>query len=387
MADDEYGADAFRRRISENQSGFSLLREAEEVGEANDALQSRLQSRVHNPTQPQPADHANDDPPPPYPQQDQVVPSTEATVPRIPDGCWELACNIGVQDRFLQLNAQGKPTWTQVYGKQEYRREDFIIVLGLSQITVTNQAYNWTCDAHTEAGQLLMSKRDTISLRNLEERLFVFERTVETDNLDRPKSKPREDQKDCLKVQSRSSNIWTVTGTDIYQVEGYENDVVIRSPRFLRLYDMTKGKFRWKKEIFGGGGHILGFTKKYILIKAGVCWLRERKTGHFYGDFSLPIYNSLTDLNEKHHFGPVMSASGLFLYKSGRKGIFVFEIGDRKVDARIWESTVDIQGSLLLRGGLDNLELEVIGQNPTWTKFDETWPVYKEWDLIKKRIR
>lgn len=40
-----------------------------------------------------------------------------------------------------------------------------------------------------------------------------------------------------------------------------------------------------------------------------------------------------------------------------------------------------------MRGGLDNLELEVIGQKPTWTKYDEKWPVYKEWDPIKKRIR
>ena len=149
----------------------------------------------------------------------------------------------------------------------------------------------------------------------------------------------------------------TITGTDIYQVEGYENDIVIRSPRFLRLWDLAKGKYRWERE--GAGGQICGFTRKYILLKVGYFWLRERKTGHLYGEFRLPIYTAFTSLKEEHHFGPVMSARGLFLYKPGRKAIFIFQIDDEKVDARIWESTVDIQGRLLLRGGLDNLELEL----------------------------
>ncbi|KAH1355719.1 hypothetical protein KXW98_007559 [Aspergillus fumigatus] len=330
-----------------------------------------------------------DDRPPPYSQgKDQVAPGTEMTMSGVPVGPWELACNIGVQGPFLQLDARGEPTWTQVDcaatdGKQKYRRDGFTIALGLSQIMVTKQGYNWTCDASTYAGRLL-SNRDTISLRNLGQRLLVFERTVVAANRDRPKPKPREDKKGCLKVESQSSNIWVITGTDIYQVEGHGNDVVIRSPQFLRLWDMNKREFRWERT--GGGGHIWGFTQNHIIRKVGKCWMHERKTGHVYGDFSLPI-NGLTDLNEEHHFGPVVSASGLFLYKPGRKAIFIFRIGEREVDARLWESTDDIQGSLLMRGGLDNLELELIGQKPTWTKYDETWPVYKEWDPIKRRIR
>ncbi|KAL4934815.1 hypothetical protein BDV06DRAFT_208227 [Aspergillus oleicola] len=336
------------------------------------------------------ADHI-DDPPPPYTQgQDHVVPSTETMMPCLPSGLWDVACNIGVQEWILQLNDRGEPTWTPAActatdGKQAYRRDEFIIVLDLPRITVTKQAYNWTCDANTDAGQLLTSKRDTVSLRNLGEHLLVFEQTIVATNLDRPKPKPREDEKRWLKVELQSSNIWIITGTDIYQVEGYENDVVIRTPRFYRLWDMARKRFRWEK--FGGGGHIWGFTQEYIVVNVGKCHLYKRKNGHFYGDFSLPIYKGLTELQEKHHFGPVVSASGLFLYKPGQKGIFIFQIGDRKVDARIWESTADIQGSLLLRGQLENLELELIGQKPTWTKYDDTWPVYKEGDFIKRRIR
>ncbi|KAJ5544110.1 hypothetical protein N7494_005389 [Penicillium frequentans] len=380
MGDNEYGTELERAAlISQIQSAASDLR----------YTATQHASQLISLSNTWPVDH-DKDLPPPYPQeQDQLVPGTEATMPGIPGGRWELACNIRVQDPIWQLNAWGEPTCTRVAsattdGKQEYRRDDFIIALGLSQIMVTNQAYNWTCGVNTHAGQLLISKRDTISLRNLGERLLVFERTVVTAKLDRPKPKPREDQKGCLKVEKQSFNIWAITGTDIYQVEGYEDDVVIRSPRFLRLWEMTRGRFRWERP--GGGGHIWGLTQKYVLIKAGECWLRKRKSGHVYGSFSLPIYTGLTDPNEETNFGPVASASGVFLHKPGRKAIFIFQIRDREVDARIWESTIDIQGSLLLRGELDNLELEVIGQNPTWTKYNETWRVYKERDFFKRRI-
>ena len=370
MVDNENGADTQRAEMIRNiiSSRSDLIRTA-----TQHSLQLISRSGPHSDA---------DDPPPPYT-------STEATMPCLPGGRWDLACNIGVQNPFLQLNAMGEPTLTQVAcaatdGKQEYCRDEFIIALDLPQITVTKQAYNWTCDANTDAGQLLMSKRDTISLKNLGECLLVFKRTVLTTNMNRPNPRPREDKEGCIKVESQSSNIWTITGTDIYQVEGYENDIVIRSPRFLRLWDLAKGKYRWERE--GAGGQICGFTRKYILLKVGYLWLRERRTGRLYGEFRLPIYTAFTSLKEEHHFGPVMSASGLFLYKPGPKAIFIFQIDDEKVDARIWESTVDIQGRLLLRGGLDNLELELIGQKPTWKKYNEIWPIYKEMSYIRKRI-
>lgn len=146
----------------------------------------------------QSADHT-DDPMPPYTQgQDQVVPSTE--------------------------------------GLRIYHQDEFIIILGLSQIWVTNQEYYWTCDANTDLGQLLVSQHGTISLSNRGGRLFVVEGTVATTNTDRPNPKPREDDKRCLKV------------------EGYENDVVIRTPRCLSLWDMTKRRFR--REKFRGARHI-----------------------------------------------------------------------------------------------------------------------------------
>ncbi|CAL5871603.1 uncharacterized protein PFLUO_LOCUS5856 [Penicillium psychrofluorescens] len=332
------------------------------------------------------------DPPPPYPQEDDHIapnPGEGKALIAIPDGRWDLACNIDVQGGLLQLSAEGKPTWTQdaraaTFGDRGYRRDGFTITPSPSEVVVTDRAYAWACDAKTDAGQLLMLNRDTISLKNLGGCLVVFERTIVKKDRDRPPPKPRDDRKACLKIESQSPNIWTITGTDIYQVEGYENDIVVRSPNFLRLWDMAKGRFRWEKAD-SGSWPIWGFTKKYIVIEVGDCHLYERKSGNVYGTFRLPLYNAFIDFNKDNHFGPVMSTGGLFLYKPCRKAIFIFQIRDREVDFRIYESTDDIHGSLVLRGDLENFELRLVGQKPTWTKYEETVPVYKN-GPIKKRL-
>lgn len=127
----------------------------------------------------------------------------------------------------MRLNAAGKLTWTQE-------------VLGLSQIAVTNKACNWICNANTIAGQLLMSGRDSISLRSLGKHLVVFDRTVVTEDRNRPPPKPRDDPKGSIKVESQSYDIWSITGTDIYQVKGDGNDLVVDSPEYLRLWDMAE---------------------------------------------------------------------------------------------------------------------------------------------------
>ena len=174
----------------------------------------------------------SDDPPPYSTDNEPASIQGEEGVPhRIPGGYWDLACNIGVQGPLLQLNPIGKPKWAQdvsAFGDRLYRRDGFGVTLCLSQIMVEHEAGKWICDANTYAGQLLMSRRNTVSLRQLGERLLVFERTIMTNDRDRPAPKPRGDLKGCLKIESQAPDIWTIIGTDIYQVEGYENDVVVR---------------------------------------------------------------------------------------------------------------------------------------------------------------
>ena len=234
----------------------------------------------------------------------------------------------------------------------------------------------------------MKSGRNTVSLRQLGEHLLFFERTIVTNDRERPLPITCDDCKGCLKIESVSpglrSNIWTITGTDIYQVEGYENDIVVRSPRFLRLWDMAKGRFRWERE-GSSSGCIWGFSEKYIIVKVGYCHLHERRNGNVYGNFDLVHHRAFIDFNLDNHFGPVMTLGGLVLYKPCQTAIFVFQIHNNEVDVRIWESTDVIQGALLQRGNLENLELRILGQTHEWSKYEEKIQIHKN-GLIKKRL-
>ena len=61
------------------------------------------------------------------------------------------------------------------------------------------------------------------------------------------------------------------------------------------------------------------------------------------------------------------------------KALFLFRIRDDAVNFRVWQSTTDIEGSVLLRGGLENLELEVVGHEHNWTIHEMKEPVLKAW--------
>lgn len=324
-------------------------------------------------------------PPPPYRLQSST--SKAGHPPRMPGGRWDLACSIDEPHGFLQLDGRGEPRWTQDTwaSSNRYLRDGFIITLGPSQIAVTCQAHNWTCDTNTDAGQLLTSRRETVTLRNLAQRLLIFERTIVTKYRSQPLQRPHDDTKGCLKIQSQNPQIWTITGTDIYQVEGHEDDIVVQSPVFLRLWDMAKGRWRWEKREPGNIDRIWGFTERHVIKKAGSLHMLERSTGYVHGTVALPIYQGFTDFDPTHHFGPVVSTGGLFIYKPSRKVLFIFQLGDKNLNLRIWESTDVIKGSLVVRGNLNNLELELIDQNPTWSKWEETIPVYR-YDFIKKRM-
>ncbi len=305
-------------------------------------------------------------------------------LPNIPNGKWDLACSIGEQKAaFLQLDAAHTPKWTpyadaDTHGDRVYQRDGFNIITQPPIIVIANQRRRWTCDENNAAGQLLVSKRNTVSLRQVGEHLFVFEPTMVVKNYSGPSPKPRDDPRGCLKIQLQSEKIWTITGTDIYQVEGAENDVVVRSPGFFRLWDIAKERFRWERERPGAAlGEIYGFTKKYFIWKVGDWHLYQRKTGKLYGEFSIPIYEGLISFSEEDHFGPEASTGGLFLYKPCRKALWIFRIDDEIVHLRLWKSSEDIRGSLVLRGNLENLELELIGQKPAWTKYEETQRIYK----------
>ena len=131
--------------------------------------------------------------------------------------------------------------------------------------------------------------------------------------------------------------------------------------------------------MWGRTERIYGFKEKYVL-----CWhLYERKTGYAYGQPDLPYYTAFDHLSEEKRFGPVANTRGLFLILP--KSTFNSRINGTSDDVRMWESSKDIEGSLVLRGNLEDPELELIGQKSAWTRHEEKKRIFKT-DFIKKRV-
>lgn len=325
-------------------------------------------------------------PPPPYVETapDQIAPDTSENeaLSGILDGRWDLASNIHEENKFLHLDNNGKPklVWNDtsdiaIPSANRYQQDGFDVYPNQSPIKVTNQAYTWFCDHVTDAAQLLLSRGNNLVLRNFGKQLVVFNQTVVLEDRTRPQLKPSEDQKGSLKVESKPSGIWCITGTDIFHVEGNAKDLVIQSSTFLRLWSMTTEKFR--RERGGASGHSICLTDKYVVKHVGQFFLHSRQSGKEYRKFNLPYYKAFFSFDERFHFGPVVSARGLILYKTSEKALYIFYISDRVVDIRLWETDVEIKGPLVLRGSPENLELELIGKNPVWTIRHEEAYIHK----------
>ncbi|KIW22064.1 hypothetical protein, variant [Cladophialophora immunda] len=325
-------------------------------------------------------------PPPPY---IEATCSTRETITDVPDGKWDLACTIPSHDMCLCLTEEGRPTWlnmsdhTEPSGKS-FRRHGFDVDLTRPSITLKKQSYTWSCERDSAAGGLLLSQGKDLSLANFGNQLVIFERTVEIEDRSRPPPKSPEDKKGSLKVETASPNIFCLTGTDVYQVEGDEKDLVIRSQCFLRLWDIVKGRFRW--EMFKPVGQLFCLTNQYVVFQVSRYKLHQRKNGYIHGEFAFPAYSVFISLKNEDKFGPMVTKDGLVLYKPCKKALFMCHIGDREVRIQAWESEDEIRGSLVLRGDLNNLQVEIIGQNASWTKHEMEEPVFKNWDPIKKYV-
>ncbi|KAK2059321.1 hypothetical protein LY76DRAFT_645578 [Colletotrichum caudatum] len=270
--------------------------------------------------------------------------------PDLPTGSWDLVLNTD-KGPLLQLR-------------------------GTDQTTVTYQNVKWTCESSSTAGRLLSDPGRQVCVRRLRQHLVVFEQTKIHEGFYPPPPKPMNDQTGPLKVETASSGILTVTGAVIHQVEGDGDDIVIvtlhqaksgdpagSTTQNISLWDMKKGKWRWKVSR-EGSSRIWGFTEDFILIKVGEVHLRRRKDGKTHGSFPFP---SFIYINPDHHHGPITSENKLFLYKPCKKAVLVWQVQDKSVRFRIWESADDIQGPLALRGSLDDLELTPVGQQCAWT--------------------
>jgi hypothetical protein len=275
-----------------------------------------------------------------------------------------------------------------------YQRDGFTISPpDASQIQVTNSTGNWSCEENSLVAKFLWPKRKNVSLRSLGKHLVVFERTIVAKDEYEQQRKHQDKKKGCLKVEPGTLNkdIWILHGVDIYEAEGDGDDLVVQSPNYLRLWDMSTEKFRWEKDNEPGEiCRIRGFTKEHIIREVGHPRLYKRSTGRAYGDYHYPqqILRHF-DWDEKTYFGPVVSTGGVFLYVCGKKTLLLYQFDDQKdgkhnkdkgqtpvVRFQIWQSTTsDIQGSLVLRGNLNNIELEFLEQKHSWKKLNAESPI------------
>lgn len=214
---------------------------------------------------------------------------------------------------------------------------------------------------------------------------MIFERVVLSEDKSRPPPKYPEDKKGSLAVARGSSNVFCVTGTPVHFILGDEKDLVIQTRCFVRFWNTTKGKLCWERKQ-GVSNRLLCICDRFVVSLAGYYHLRQRHNGYIYGRFDLPRYSAFVSLKSEDHFGPLVSKQDLVLYQPSKKVIFIFSIGDRSVKFRAWESTDEIRGPLILRGSLENLELELIGKTPVWRKHEMEVPIWINWDPIRKYL-
>lgn len=316
------------------------------------------------------------------PAQEQNLALEETPEPAIPKGTWDLACGIGCEGS-INLNSDAIPIWQNTAKTlrpgEGYLRDGFYVYLNATSITVTNKAYTWKPSAG-EAERLLRSNQSSVSLTSIAGQLIVYERTIVKKDPRRPAPKPREDVKGCLQIRSDSHNVWSIRGTDIYQVDGYDNNIVVRTPMHLRLWNMAKRRFLWERPYTLT---LICVTASYVVI--GEYWwhIINCDSGLEHGQFMMPTSQAFNNLKEESHFGPVVSAKGVILQKSSDKALYIFSIHSDRVDIRVWESEERIEGCLVLRGSLAELELNIIGHSHVWTKHElKTEWVYKT-NIIK----
>ncbi|KAK1713410.1 uncharacterized protein BDZ83DRAFT_756782 [Colletotrichum acutatum] len=350
-------------------------------------------------------------PPPPYRPLETAAVVAKASsrlaggesraLPKLPEGRWNLACSIGLTRPQLQLRSDGKLSWMHVPEDAKikgFERDGFFITKGAGQITVAFQDTEWTCSSSSTAGMLLSDPHRQVRLMRLAQDLVVYEQANvnKEPGLRRPLM-ATEGQSEPLTVEIGSSGILTITGAAVYQVDGDGDDVVmVTSHQYrdgrdntvgeaiqdLSLWDRKEGKFRWTHSC-EKLGRIWGFTETFILMKVGNVHLHRRNDGKTHGTFLWPSIKNFIEFTPHHDHGPVMSTNGLLLRKPCSKAIFIWQVRDKRVHFRIWESTADIQGHLALRGSLDQLELVLVGQQARWTQYEVTEPIYK-WSPLRR---
>jgi len=294
-------------------------------------------------------------------------------------GTWDLACTPKPGDRILGLDKEGKPIWEN-FGPYEdttegYRLNGFMVSgKSASSVQVTNSEYTWSC-APGSVASLLHSDGAKLNLKAFGKYLVVFVKMVE------PKWGSLQpipsDLMNALEVKSESQDVFYITGTAIYNVEGDKEGFLVESQKWTRLWAWKQGKPQQAWRISRPGTR-LTLTNKYIICRSGQKFtMYSRKNGHDQGSFYIPCPNDFL-CRPGLEFGPMASQGGLIFFKTTPETHYIFSIQNGKIYFQLWKAETKVEDPVVLRGSIDNVELEVLGKKPNWTIYRQerkiTWP-------------
>lgn len=310
-------------------------------------------------------------------------------------GPWDLAVSLHRPHEFAHLDPNGEVTRVSHdppgggVTADGFERDGFRGNITPSHIKITNGVYTWLCDRDKTAGQQLLSAGDPPSLICFGKQLVVYTRAplVEAESERRPPLSSSNEQ-ERLTITSHSG-IWLISGAKV-RVAGDEDDLLVQTPTRLMLWSMSKEKFIWTKDQKAKYVGTICLTEQFALVRSegisGTFYLHTRKDGKSYASFTLPLYDGFYCCDSGLLFGPVASRSSLVLCKPAKRGICVFRVGKKSLDITFWESDVDLEGLLLLRGDIDNLELRHgSGQALRYRGRKESWRIDR-YDFVKRNF-
>ena len=131
---------------------------------------------------------------------------------------------------------------------------------------------------------------------------------------------------------------------------------------------MATREFRWKKRYIDG--RIICLSVNYVLYQSngdfGNICLVQRKNCHVHSDFTMPIPSAMSALGNEPHSDFWRARSDLIIWNRSRT-LIILRLSANVVEYRVLESAEEIRGAILLKGSLESLSVEIIGQEPCWS--------------------
>ena len=123
-------------------------------------------------------------------------------------------------------------------------------------------------------------------------------------------------------------------------------------------------------------GSDLTLADQHILSRGGNRFdVYSRANGRRQGWFHIPSPNEFSGF-EGRQFGPIVSRGGLIFYKTNPKTHYIFSIQNRTAYFQLWKSETDVLNSVVLRGSMQSVELEVLDEKPKWSIYMEEATVH-----------